>query len=186
MDNKQIKNNLRQFLMKKHSADKKKELQIRKKVKKFIEKHNPMIIGAYWPIRNEFNILPVIEEWLQEHPDRIACLPVIIKNNLCLKFSPWHPGMQMEQGPFGIPIPYKHQNTITQVPNLLLIPCLGFDSDGFRLGYGGGYYDCTITELRKNKKNKFLTVGIASERSKLDQLPREAHDQVLDHIITDL
>lgn len=185
MTNKQLKNKLRQALIESTKIDPIGETLIRKKVKQLIEDYNPKIIGTYWPIRNEFNVLPVVEEWRRKKSDHIACLPVIAKKNLCLKFYPWELEMKMEKGLFNIPVPFKYREKETQIPDLLLIPCVGFDSDGFRLGYGGGYYDRTIYELKNNQKKNIITVGISSKSSRIINLPREIHDQALDHIITD-
>lgn len=179
---KTAKQKLRTHFMRPYTIDKYSEACVRQKTKKLLAQLQPKIISIYWPIHNEFNLLPTISTWLAENPDCTACLPVIVKNNRCLKFAPWKPGMRMQRGIFNIPIPYKHQET--QIPELLFIPCVAFDQDKFRLGYGGGYYDATIINLKKNKNN-ILTIGVALEKSRVICLPREQYDQALNYIISD-
>ena len=70
------------------------------------------------------------------------------------------------------------------IPDLLFIPCLAFDSYGYRLGYGGGYYDKTLSHLKKNKKN-FLSVGYAFDAQKVQEVPKENFDIKLDYVITE-
>jgi len=98
-----------------------------------------------------------------------------------LAFHAWTPDTAMKTGHHRIPEPDSGRDVI---PDLLLIPCVGFDEDAFRLGYGGGYYDRTLTTWPSAIKP--VTVGIAYEACRMDALPREAHDIPLDAIVTEL
>jgi len=71
------------------------------------------------------------------------------------------------------------------VPDLLFVPCVGFDADGYRLGYGGGYYDRTLCRFRADGGKVPVTVGVAYEACRTDALLREAHDIPLDAVVTD-
>ena len=76
-----------------------------------------------------------------------------------------------------------HTNEIL-VPDLLFVPCLAYDKHGFRLGYGGGYYDRTFTHLKKNKV-KFISVGYAFDDQKVTKVPKDKFDIKLDYVITE-
>ena len=76
-----------------------------------------------------------------------------------------------------------HSNEIL-VPELLFVPCLAFDTYGFRLGYGGGYYDKTFSYL-KNNKIKFISVGYAFDGQKVSEVPKDKFDIKLDYVITE-
>jgi 5-formyltetrahydrofolate cyclo-ligase len=95
-------------------------------------------------------------------------------------FHAWAPDTPMQPGHHRIPEPASGRVVI---PELLLIPCVGFDAEGYRLGYGGGYYDRTLAAWPGGKQP--VTVGIAYEACRVDALDRETHDIPLDVIITD-
>jgi 5,10-methenyltetrahydrofolate synthetase len=86
----------------------------------------------------------------------------------------------MKTGHHRIPEPASGQ---VVTPDLLVIPCVGFDAQGYRLGYGGGYYDRTLAAWPAATRP--VTVGVAYEACRTDTLQREAHDIPLDLIITD-
>lgn len=99
-----------------------------------------------------------------------------------LVFRQWHPDMEMTPGGFGIPVPPETMDEVT--PDLLLVPFLAFDGEGYRLGYGGGYYDRTLAALRADNAD-LMAVGVAYGAQKTDKLPREATDQPLDLVVTE-
>ncbi len=106
-----------------------------------------IVIGAYWPIKGEFDPLPALHRWKEDgelldepQPRRIG-LPVVDKVRKTLKFHAWFPGCPMEEDAFGIP---KPKDTEVIVPTLLFVPCVGYGPGGYRLGYGGGFYDRTL------------------------------------------
>ena len=88
----------------------------------------------------------------------------------------------MTPGGFGIPVPPETMDEVT--PDLLLVPFLAFDGEGYRLGYGGGYYDRTLAALRADNAD-LMAVGVAYGAQKTDKLPREATDQPLDLVVTE-
>ena len=143
-----------------------------------------VVIGAYWPIKGEFDPLPALHRWKEDgelidqpEPRRIG-LPVVDKVHKTLTFHVWYPGCQMEEDAYGIP---KPKDTEIIVPTLLFVPCLGYGPGGYRLGYGGGFYDRTLATLQP----KPFTVGLGFTHGYLDELDPEAHDVPLDAILND-
>lgn len=143
------------------------------------------VIGAYWPIKGEFDPLPALHRWKEDgelldepQPRRIG-LPVMDKQTLTLKFHAWFPGCPMEEDAYGIP---KPKDTEVIVPTLLFVPCVGYSPGGFRLGYGGGFYDRTLANLRP----KPYTVGLGFAAGFLADLQPEAHDVSLDAMLNEL
>lgn len=143
-----------------------------------------IVIGAYWPIKGEFDPLPALHRWKEDgelldepQPRRIG-LPVVDKLHKTLKFHVWFPGCPMEEDAYGIP---KPKDTEVIVPTLLFVPCVGYGTGGFRLGYGGGFYDRTLAALEPRP----YTVGLGFTNSFLAELEPEPHDVPLDAILND-
>jgi 5-formyltetrahydrofolate cyclo-ligase len=142
----------------------------------------PRSIGFYWPLRGEFDARGWIAAWLAAQPLRRAALPVIAERHAPLAFHLWTPDAPMREGHHGIPEPASQER---MTPDLLLVPCVGFDAEGYRLGYGGGYYDRTLAAWPGDALP--VTVGIAYEACRIDDgiLEREAHDLPLDAVVTE-
>ncbi len=143
-----------------------------------------LVIGAYWPIKGEFDPLPALHRWKEDgelidepQPRRIG-LPVVDKVHKTLKFHAWYPGCPMEEDAYGIP---KPKDTEVIVPTLLFVPCVGYGTGGYRLGYGGGFYDRTLAQLRP----KPFTVGLGYTNAYVDDFEPESHDVPLDAILND-
>ena len=142
------------------------------------------VIGAYWPIKGEFDPLPALHRWkedgeLQGTPQRRRIgLPVIDKVKKTLSFHAWYPGCPMEEDAYGIP---KPKDTELLTPTLLFVPCVGYGAGGYRLGYGGGFYDRTLAALRP----KPFTVGLGYVESYVEHFEPEPHDEPLDAILND-
>ena len=142
------------------------------------------VIGAYWPIKGEFDPLPALHRWkedgelLEEQQLRRIGLPVVDKMHKTLKFHAWYPGCPMEEDAYGIP---KPKDTEVIIPTLLFVPCVGYGAGGFRLGYGGGFYDRTLATLEPRP----YTVGLGFTNGFLDDLEPEPHDMALDAILND-
>lgn len=137
-------------------------------------------IGFYWPLSGEFDAREVIGKWLAENPSRSAALPVVTAPRSPLVFHAWHQDAAVKKGRYGIPVPEEERIAIADV---LLIPCVGFDTARYRLGYGGGYYDRTLAAWPT--ENPPVTLGVAYELGKCEALPRETHDIPLDAIVTE-
>jgi 5,10-methenyltetrahydrofolate synthetase len=145
------------------------------------------VVGAYWPIKGEFDPLPALHRW-QEAADvedavraqaqRRIGLPVVDRVAGTLRFHRWYPGCPTEEDAYGIP---KPKDTELVVPTLLFVPCVGYGPGGYRLGYGGGFYDRTLATLQPRP----FTVGLAYSNAFLPWLTPEPHDVPLDAILTD-
>jgi 5-formyltetrahydrofolate cyclo-ligase len=181
------------------------------------------VIGAYWPIKGEFDPLPALYRWqedgalggykppvsesnsplAQEDNEQAAInfiasvtqsaqnqvsgtplsprkigLPVVDKVHKTLTFYSWYPGCPMEEDAYQIP---KPKDTEIVVPTLLFVPCVGFGPGGYRLGYGGGFYDRTLAALRP----KPVTVGLAYSHAYVSSFEPEPHDVPLAAILTE-
>ncbi|WP_411190476.1 5-formyltetrahydrofolate cyclo-ligase [Paraburkholderia sp. B3] len=147
-----------------------------------VERLAPRSIGFYWPLRGEFDARTWIAAWLRDGSSRSAALPGIPERHAPLAFYAWIPEALLREGHHGIPEPASQERV---VPELLLVPCVGFDAQGYRLGYGGGYYDRTLAAWPGERLP--ITVGVAWEACRIDEgVPeREAHDLPLDAIVTD-
>ena len=135
-------------------------------------------LGAYWPIKGEFDALPALYRWSEVDPLRRIGLPVIDRETRQLRFHVWFPGCPMEEDAYGIP---KPKDTEAFEPQLLLVPCVGFGARGLRLGYGGGFYDRTLAALQPRP----VTVGVGYANGFVPWLAAEPHDVALDAMLTD-
>ncbi|MGM9513427.1 5-formyltetrahydrofolate cyclo-ligase [Roseateles sp. DB2] len=135
-------------------------------------------IGAYWPIKGEFDPLPALYRWSEAHEERRIGLPVVDKAQGTLRFHVWYPGCPMEEDAYGIP---KPKDTEVFEPQLLVVPCVGFGPCGLRLGYGGGFMDRTLAAL----KPRPATVGVGYAHGFLPLLKAEPHDVPLQAMITE-
>ncbi len=142
------------------------------------------VIGAYWPIRGEFDPLPALHRWkedgeLTEQPRlRRIGLPVVDRQHKTLRFHAWYPGCPMEEDAFRIP---KPKDTEVLEPSLLFVPCVGYTYGGYRLGYGGGFYDRTLATLRPRP----YTVGLGFHSGYVEEFEPEPHDVALDAVLND-
>ena len=142
------------------------------------------VIGAYWPIKGEFDPLPALHRWkedgeLLDAPQlRRIGLPVVDKVHKTLRFHAWYPGCPVEEDAFGIPKP-KDTEEIT--PTLLFVACLGYAAGGYRLGYGGGFYDRLLARLQPRP----TAVGLGFAPAFLADFEPEPHDIPLDGILND-
>jgi len=138
-------------------------------------------IGAYWPIKGEFDPLPALFRWSEGGPEgspRRIGLPVADKATGELRFHVWFPGCPMELDAYDIP---KPKDTDEFKPALLLVPCVGYGPGGIRLGYGGGFYDRTLSELTPRP----LTIGIGYAHGFLPLLRGGPDDMPLDVVLTE-
>lgn len=136
-------------------------------------------VAFCWPIRNEPDLRPLIEAWLRAgHPDFVPLLPVVTAPDAGLAFRRWHPDAHLTLDRHGIPMPSTGDFI---VPDALLIPLNAFDAQGYRLGYGGGYFDRSLA----NAHPRPLAIGIGFELARVDSVEPEAHDVRLDAIVTE-
>lgn len=134
-------------------------------------------VGFYWPIQQEFDARAVIARWVRGMPGRQAALPVVSAPATPLDFHLWSPDTPMRTGRYGIPVP---DGTDAAAPDALIIPCVGFSTDKFRLGYGGGFYDRTLAA----RSDRPLAIGIGFDACRIP-LRAAAHDLPMDWIVTE-
>lgn len=137
------------------------------------------VVAGYWAANSEIDAIRLIETFHCEQA-RIV-LPRVAGPDVPLDFHAWHPEDELERSAHGIPAPKESATRLT--PQLLLVPLLAFDDRGYRLGYGGGYYDRTLEALRA--AGPVTTAGLAFEAQRVKKLPVQRHDQRLDWIITE-
>jgi 5-formyltetrahydrofolate cyclo-ligase len=134
------------------------------------------LVGFYWPYQREFSPVPFIEQLIAQ--GGTAALPVVVEPRQPLEFRPWHPGVTMAFGVYDIPYPAEGAAV---TPEVLLVALLGFDEAGYRLGYGGGYYDRTLAALA----TKPLCIGVGFELGRLATIFPQPHDVPMDFIVSD-
>ena len=134
-----------------------------------------LTIGFYWPFNGEVDPRVAVHRF-RARGARTA-LPVVVERRAPLEFRHWAPGVETVPGVFGLPVP---QSPLV-VPDVVLMPPVGFDGRGFRLGYGGGYFDRTLAGLMPQP----LKIGLAREGSRIETIHPQPHDIPMDFVITE-
>jgi 5-formyltetrahydrofolate cyclo-ligase len=139
------------------------------------------IIGGYWPIQSEINPFPLLQ--IFEERGYALSLPCLVPDGEGFRmiFRRFRLGDDLVSGPFDIHQPADEADEIA--PDVVFMPLLAFDEQGWRLGYGGGYYDRVLARLRTQKDVKGY--GVAFSGQQLAEIPFEVHDQPLDGIFTE-
>lgn len=138
----------------------------------------PRCVAFCWPWRGEANLVPWVGRWLAGGAARRAALPAVREPGQPMEFLHWWPGEAMDSDHHGIPIPLSGEPVD---PDLILVPLNVFDAAGFRLGYGGGYFDRTLAALDPAP----TTVGIAFELARADTTWPQPHDHPMDWLVTE-
>jgi 5-formyltetrahydrofolate cyclo-ligase len=136
-------------------------------------------IAIYWPFRGEPRLEPLPERWTRAGA-RLA-LPVVAARAQPLRFVAWRPGDPTVPGAMGIPRP-AHDDALR--PTLLVVPCLGFDARGYRLGYGGGYYDRSLAQLDADGATAPRAIGVAWDDALIERFEPLPTDRPLDAVVT--
>ncbi|MEL6373561.1 MAG: 5-formyltetrahydrofolate cyclo-ligase [Pseudomonadota bacterium] len=136
------------------------------------------VISGYRAVRSEPDVMPALHAFAARGW-RIA-LPRVEGADRPLTFHAWNPGDAFVRGAFGIEEPSPASPRLT--PHVVLVPLLGFDARGYRLGYGGGFYDRTLAGLRQ--RGRVVAIGIAYDAQEVDAVPIDRYDQRLDHVLT--
>ncbi|MBI4754746.1 MAG: 5-formyltetrahydrofolate cyclo-ligase [Betaproteobacteria bacterium] len=136
----------------------------------------PRILGFCWPYRGEFDVRPLVTR--RAGLGMRAALPEIAGPDLPMRFREWRPETALRPGHFGIPVPVDGD---TLAPDVILMPAVGFDAAGFRLGYGGGFFDRTLAAMRPRP----LAVGTGFELARLDSIRPGVHDLPMDYMVTE-
>jgi len=136
-------------------------------------------VSGYWPGRSELDLRPLMAR-LEEAGHPIG-LPVVMGRGRPLLFRRWRPGDRLEPRAFGLMEPPA--TAPEMAPRVLLVPLLAFDREGYRIGYGGGYYDLTLASLRA--RGEILAIGVGYAAQGVASLPHDAHDERLDWMVTE-
>ncbi|WP_373087425.1 5-formyltetrahydrofolate cyclo-ligase [Sneathiella sp.] len=137
------------------------------------------IVSLYWPLGSELDTRPLLHQ-LHER-GAICALPVVDRKDHPLRFRAWEPDTVLEPGSFKTLVPSKSAKFLT--PAVVVIPFLAFDADGYRLGYGGGFYDRTLDKLRWEQG--CLAVGFGYAAQQVAKVVTDPFDQKLDWVVTE-
>ncbi len=138
-----------------------------------------LTVAGYWPMADEIDVRPLMGQLFED--GCTVALPVVVAKGEPLVFRRWQPGMTLQAGGFESLHPGPEAPEI--VPDILLVPLLAFDDRGFRLGWGGGFYDRTLSRLRA--AGDITAVGVAYQGQKVDSVPHSSNDELLDRVVTD-
>ncbi len=179
------KKRLRKILTEKRNLIKKKNIQqfsieaFYKLIDK-VEFDKIEIVGSFMSIRSEISTSQ-LNKTILEMKKKLA-FPIIKTNSEELIFKTINSNKKFNLGKFNIPEPANDSKEI--IPQIFFVPCLGFDLNGYRIGYGGGFYDKTFAKLKK-LNFVFYTVGFAYDEQKINKLPIEKFDYKLDFVLTE-
>ena len=134
-----------------------------------------IVVAAYWPCKGECDPRVVLHAWRQRGAR--TALPVVVAKATPLQFRLWWPGVRTSAGVYGLPVP---EGVDIVRPDVVLMPPVGFDAHGFRLGYGGGFYDRTLAALSPQP----VKIGVGFELSRIETIRPQPHDIAMDYVVT--
>jgi len=134
------------------------------------------VLGFYWPIRGELDLRGIARGHIEA--GGAAGLPVVVAKNEPVEFWSWEPTTAMQRGFWNIPVPHA-RHCVT--PDVLVIPLVGYDAAGYRLGYGGGFYDRTLAALTPRP----FCIGVGFDDSQLATIHPQPHDIPMNVIVTE-
>jgi 5-formyltetrahydrofolate cyclo-ligase len=149
---------------------------IERRLRALLAERRGITLGVYWPFRAEFDPRPLVDRLIADGYG--VALPVVIEKKGPLEYRAWRPGEPLVNGVWNIPVPEKRDIV---VPQAVLAPLVGFDREGYRLGYGGGYFDRTLAAL----KPRPLAIGVGFEMSSLETIHPQDFDIPMDAIATE-
>jgi 5,10-methenyltetrahydrofolate synthetase len=134
------------------------------------------VVGFCWPYKGEFDARFAVRRWREQ--GALAALPEVVDKKGPLQFSKWWPGAPMRPGVYDIPVA---DGTEVVVPDFAIVPMNGFDDQCFRLGYGGGYFDRTLSAVER----RLIAVGVSYEMLRLPTIHPQQHDIPMDFVVTE-
>jgi 5-formyltetrahydrofolate cyclo-ligase len=134
------------------------------------------VVGFCWPFKGEFDARFAVRKWREE--GALAALPEVVDKKGPLQFSKWWPGAPMRPGVYDIPVP---DGTEVLVPDVAIVPMNAFDERGYRLGYGGGYFDRTLAHAER----RMVAIGVTYEMLRLPTIHPQQHDIPMDFVVTE-
>lgn len=152
----------------------------RKSIDACIERSFPGLVRCRlafcWPIKHEYDARHLAKT-LRER-GALTALPVVVAPKQPLAFREWHPGIALAKGPLDILYPV---GSLEVVPEAVLLPMNGWDAAGYRLGYGGGFFDRTLASLA----NKPVVIGVSYELARLETIRPQRWDIPMDYVVTE-
>ena len=145
-------------------------------LERFAERIGNGVLAICWPIRNEYDGRHVART-LRERGGSTA-MPVVVAPRTPLAFREWHPGMEMAKGAMDIPYPARSREL---VPDAVLLPMNGWDAGGYRLGYGGGFFDRTLAAMATRP----LVIGVTYELARMETIHPQPWDIPVDWVVTE-
>jgi len=137
---------------------------------------DPRSLGFCWPYRAEPDLRAWVADWLAKEVARVAALPVVVEKDAAMHFRRWVPGAPMVPDRHGIPHP---ADPVQVQPEVVLVPLNAFDAAGYRLGYGGGYFDRTLAQMHT------IAIGVGFELGRVDSVLPQPHDRPMNWIVTE-
>ena len=134
------------------------------------------VVGFCWPFKSEIDARFAVRHWREQ--GATAALPAVVEKAGPLQFREWWPGAPMRPGVYDIPVP---DGTRVLLPDIAIVPMNGFDARGYRLGYGGGYFDRTLAVLER----RVLAIGVSYESLRLPTIHPQVHDIPMDFVVTE-
>ena len=154
--------------------------RFRQRIDNHLERSFPGLAAATlafcWPINGEYDARHLARKLRAR--GALTALPVVVAPKQPLVFREWHPGVELAAGPLDIPFP---ANSPEVVPDAVLLPMIGWDDAGYRLGYGGGFFDRTLAALAK----KPAVIGISYELARMESIEPQAWDIPVDWVVTE-
>jgi 5-formyltetrahydrofolate cyclo-ligase len=141
-----------------------------------LDKSPSEVLGFYWPFKGEYDPRGIVRG-LHARGVGLA-LPVVMRKAAPLVFRAWRPGARLVPGVWNIPVPADGEAVL---PDVLLVPLVGYDQQAFRLGYGGGFYDRTLAAMPRRP----VTLGVGFGLASLPTIHPQPHDIPMDVIITE-
>jgi 5-formyltetrahydrofolate cyclo-ligase len=134
------------------------------------------VLGFYWPIRGELDLRPLARRHVEA--GGVAALPVVVAKDAAVEFWRWSSDTPMQRGFWNIPVPAQ-RHCVT--PDVMLIPLVAYDAAGYRLGYGGGFYDRTLAALTPRP----FCIGVAYDDAQLETIYPQPHDIPMNIVVTE-
>ncbi len=154
--------------------------RLRRSIDQHIERAFPGLAGARlgfcWPVRNEYDARHLARRLRQR--GAVTALPVVVARGAPLVFRLWRPGVALARGALDIPYPVDSPQI---VPQAVLLPVNGWDAAGYRLGYGGGYFDRTLSAMDRRP----LVIGVGYESARIETIHPQTWDVPLDYLVTE-
>jgi 5-formyltetrahydrofolate cyclo-ligase len=160
-----------------HADHRTKSAALAAMLERFLDDLRTRRVGIYWPIRREFDPLPYARRLIDA--GGTVSLPVVVAKGEPLEFRDWVPGQKLVSGAWDIPYPAEGPAVR---PEALIVPLLGFDEAGYRLGYGAGFYDRTFASYPA----KPFAIGVGFELGRLQTIYPQPHDVPMDRVATEV